>query len=357
MLRARPYGLTEGVMPVLLIAALLCWEDEILLYESGALIAQFDPATAERLLKRPQDYMIQGVRIAGERQAVVTRFARGVLRGAERKTLVNIVKAIYAQVNKLPSYSRTTQTLSKPTTQLRDALKDARSPEKLLFVELPIILGAQPFTAEPNHENVDVFFAAWNRSFTELIGSYDALLARLRTALLDTFGAEFVDEIKNRAGELVGRVMEPKLVGFVTRLADSQLSGEAWLESVAAGVIGRVPETWTDADESRYLAALPALLSSFRSAEQVAFAMSKSHDENAIEDRVAMRVSVAAPGGQEDARVVILSRRRAQRAEDAAEKLKKYMSMHLFKGEPTEVKVAALGFLMRELLQSNEKEK
>lgn len=359
-LRARPYGLTDGVLPVLLIAALLCWEDEILLYEDGALVTQLEPALAERLLRRPQDYTIQGVRIAGERQAVVTRFSQGLLRGVKKKTLVNVVKAIYAQVNKLPVYTRTTRTLSSTSIGLRDALKDARSPEKLLFIDLPKLFDLQPFTAEPNPQNVEAFFQAWNKSFSELTSAYDALLARLRSALLEAFEAEFIDEIRDRAEALSGRVMEPKLVGFVTRLADRMLNGEAWIESLAAGIVGRVPETWGDAEESKYLTALPSLLSGFRSAEQVAFAMTIAQSDAEVEERVAMRVSVAAPGGHEDARVVIMPRRRAQRAQEAAEKIKKYMGQHVFKGEKVEsaeVQVAALAYLIRELLQENEKEK
>lgn len=357
MLRARPYGLTDGVLPVLLVAALLCWEDEILLYEDGLLVTQLETAVAERLLRRPQDYTIQGVRIAGERQAVVTRFARGLLRGGEKKTLVNVVKAIYAQVNRLPTYTRTTRELSETARRLRDSLKDARSPEKLLFVTLPTVLGVKPFTAEPNPDNVEAFFQAWNASFTELTGAYDALLTRLRTGLLEAFDAEFIDEVKNRASELIGRVMEPKLLGFVTRLADKGLNGEAWLESLAAGVVGRVPETWTDAEEAKFLASLPILMSSFRSAEQVAFAMTTAQDVENIEERVAMRVSVAAPGGHEDAHVVILPRRRSQHAEKAAERIKKYMDERALKGESFEVQVASLGFLMRKLLQSQDKGK
>lgn len=360
LLRARPYGLTDGVLPVLLIAALLCWEDEILLYEDNRLVTQLEPAVAERLLRRPQDYTIQSVRIAGERQAVVTRFARGVLRNGEKRTLVNIVKAIYTQVHKLPAYTRTTRALSERAMHLRDALKDARSPEKLLFIELPKILGVRAFTAESNPENVESFFQAWNHSFTELTKAYDGLITRLRTGLLEAFEAEFIDDIQDRAEALVERVMEPKLVAFVTRLADRTLSGEAWLESLAAGVVGRVPETWNDAEESKYHNALPSLVSGFRSAEEVAFAMTQAQEEETDGGRVAIRLSVAAPGGHEDARVVVMSRRRAQKAQEAANLIKKYMANHAFKGElsqPPEVQVAALGLLMREMLQSNEKEK
>ena len=76
-LQKRPFGLAEGILPVLLITALLCWEDEILLYDNGVLVTEFDTPIAERMLKRPQDYSVHGLRIAGERQAVLTSFCAG----------------------------------------------------------------------------------------------------------------------------------------------------------------------------------------------------------------------------------------------------------------------------------------
>ena len=355
-LQQRPFGIADGVLPVLLTAALLCWEDEILLYENGVLITQLDPPVAERLLRRPQDYTVQGLRIAGERQSVLIRFGKGLLKPTEKRTIVNVVRAIYAQVNKLPVYTRSTQSLGATAKRLREALKEARNPDNLLFMELPKIFGVKPFTAEQDTENVDAFFAAWNRTFIELIGGYDALLGRLRDNLLSAFETETPEDIRARAAALVGRVSEPKLVAFVRRLADKGVSGPSWIESVASGVVGRSPETWTDADEARFVNALPGLLSGFRSTELVAFAMTEAQEDSGAEERVAMRVSVAAPGGQEDARVIILPRHRAHKAEESAEKLKKSMR-RIFEGQPLEDRVAALGYLLREMLKDTEKEK
>ena len=239
---------------------------------------------------------------------------------------------------------------------LRNALKDARNPENFLFVDLPLLFGLKPFTAEHDAANVDAFFHIWNPAFTELKSAYEVLLTRLQSALLLTFEADSIDDIRQRASSLLGRVSDPKLVTLVTRLADPNLSGSAWIESVAAGVIGRVPETWTDADETRFTNTLPSLNAGFRSAELVAFAMTEAQKEAVDEERSAIRVSVAAPGGHEEARVIIMSRHRSQQAEESADKLKSYMK-RAFKGQSEEVQMAALGYLMREMLKNADKGK
>jgi len=235
-------------------------------------------------------------------------------------------------------------------------LKDARSPERLLFNELPALLGAKPFTAQPDDANVEAFFVAWNESFRELVDAYEALLARLEAGLLHAFGADAPDELRERARRIEGRVLEPRLVGFATRLADVALGGEAWLESVGAGVVGRPPESWNDGDEARFMTSLPALVSGFRNAELVAFAMDDAQDDRAAEEKVALRISVAAAGGREDSRVLVLSKRRARQAEEAVEPLKKALKKALNEA-PTEVRVAALAYLTRELLREADPEK
>jgi hypothetical protein len=356
-LRSRPFGLMGGVLPVFLVAALLCWEDELLLYESGVVIPQFDVPVAERLLKRPQDFSVLGVRIAGERQAVITRFSRGILKNKEKHTLVNVVKNIYIQLHKLPPYTHTTKSLTETATKLRDGLKEGRSPERLLFYDLPQILEVAPFTAEPNPENVEKFFQAWNQNFTEITNSYDRLLERLRVALLDAFEAEFIEDVVRRADALVGSVMEPNLVAFTTRLADQKLKGNTWLESVAASIVGRVPDVWTDANEAKYMSLLASRVKSFHDAEEVLFAMSQAQTPEDLEERVALRVSVASPGGQEDARVIIIPKREARKAEVAADKIRTHIKKSGLDGETSEVQMVTLAFLMRELLRSNEKGK
>ena len=88
--------------------------------------------------------------------------------------------------------------------------------------------------------------------------------------------------------------------------------------------------------------------------------MDSAQNDDQLKERVAMRILVASAGWHEDSRVVVMTPRRAQRAEKAAEEIRKVMGEYVFSGEhieTQEVQVAALGFLIRELLRDNEKDK
>src|SRR5436190_16564788 len=55
-LRDRPFGLCDGIIPVLLCAVLLHHEDDIVLYEEGRFVTDLTTATFERMMKRPESY-------------------------------------------------------------------------------------------------------------------------------------------------------------------------------------------------------------------------------------------------------------------------------------------------------------
>ena len=107
-LRDKPFGLTEGVMPVLICAVLLHNEKEVAVYEDGRFVTELNAATFERMMKRPADFKLRGCRIVGERQAVLDRFARGLLQPGEEATLINVVRKLIREFNRLPEYTTRT---------------------------------------------------------------------------------------------------------------------------------------------------------------------------------------------------------------------------------------------------------
>ena len=144
-----PFGIANGVIPVLLCCVLLCHASEVIVYEEDRFVTQLDAATFERMIKRPEDYALQGCRVTGERQAVVERFARGLLRNAEEPTLVNVVRALFRHFARLPQYTMKTRQLSSDARDLRDVFKQARGPEQLLFVDLPTLPVMPAWTTKP----------------------------------------------------------------------------------------------------------------------------------------------------------------------------------------------------------------
>ena len=286
-----PFGLADGVIPVLLCCVLLCHADEVLLYEDKRFVTQLDAATFERMMKRPEDYGLQGCRVTGERQAVVERFARGLLKPGDAATLVNVVRTLFRLFARLPEYAVKTRALPAEARALRDLFQQARGPEQLLFVDLPILLGCLPFAAEEaDAENAAAFFARWNAALSALTSAYDALLGRIEDALTGAFGTSDWADLRARSARLGAHLTEPALVAFVQRASDAALARGKWLESMAAVVTGRPPFAWSDAEEKRFAPKLQPLAAAFAHSELLAFEKERQVGTAEPRENVAFRL-------------------------------------------------------------------
>ena len=350
-LRAQPYGLADGLIPLLLCAVLLYHEDEVVVYEENRFVTEFDTATYERLIKRPENFTLQGCRVSGERRAVLDRFSKGLLRPGTEITLVNVVRALYRQFNRFPEYTLKTRKLSTEAHALRDVFKEGKAPEQLLFVNLPLVLGTHPFRAdETDTANVDLFFEQWNKTMGAVVGAYDMLIARLEQTLCGSFGVTDWVELTARARAISPLVTELRLKAFVGRSADVTLDRQKWVESVAAGVVGRPPSTWSDAEEERFTNLLPPLVSAFQHSELLWFERS---EKACSEEHIGIRLAITQETGAEEARVAIVSK--ADSA-DIANLTKTFINMFeaVMQGKSKDMRVAVISKIAQEVLKDDD---
>lgn len=350
MLRERPFGIADGVIPVLLCAVLLCHEAEVALYEEGQFVTDLDAATFERMIKRPEDYRLQGYRISGERRSVIERFAKGLLRPNEDATLANVVRVLYRQYNRLPEYTIKTRRLDDKAQGLRDLLKGGQEPEQLLFLDLPLLLGTDPFVAyDADPDNAELFFSRWNSVMAAVMDAYEGLLNRVEKALCDSFGVDDWQELRTRASTIAPHVSDSKLKSFVLRVSDESLDRVRWLESVAAGVVNRPPNSWGDAGEDRFNNLLPPLVSAFRNSELVSFERSRRRIDD---DDISLRLTVTQNTGQEDARVAVVRKQDVELVEELADQVLlvvKSMLQHCSE----DVRVVVVSKVAQEILRGN----
>jgi hypothetical protein len=352
ILRAKPYGLAEGITQVLICAILLYYDRELALYEDGRFITELDSATFERMIKRPADFKLRGCRIVGERQTVLDRFARGLLRTDEEPTLINVVRKLYREFNRLPEYTERTKRLSDEATALRDIFKESREPENLLFVELPRLFGLRPFREEdPDIANVAGFFEKWNSTMLEVMGAYSQLLSQIENKLCMVFEVRDWEELRGRAATIHPYVAEPKLTGFTLRASNTTLSREKWLETVGAGVMSRPPANWSDKEEERFGNQLSSLAAAFQHSELLHFEKQK---HSSTETQTGIRVAVTQDTGEESARVVLVSKADTGRVEQLSARLRQAIDIVL-QNEPQEIHIAALAQIMQEMLQRKQK--
>ncbi|WP_129675132.1 hypothetical protein [Candidatus Chloroploca sp. Khr17] len=278
-----PYGVKAGLIPLLFVALYMSRAGEINLYERGNYVPLPDMSVFERLLTRPEYFAVRLSRADGVRRQVYERLAKGLapraLAQPVQPALLAVAMPLFRLLNGLPFYTKQTRQLSTKAQAIRQALREARSPDELLFDRLPRACRLQPFRAdEPEAiERVEVFIAALREGRQELLDAYPQLLARLTTQICTAFGVQSIgakarSELQERHRAIVDSTNDAQIRALGVRLETADDGDVAWIESVAALIAKRSPEQWHDGDIPAFEVALADLVRRFRTAEDLAVA-------------------------------------------------------------------------------------
>ncbi len=90
-----PYGIPDGLQPVLLCALLAVYSTEVTLYRDGTFLPEPAITDFEVLIRRPEFFSVAGCRLVGGRAAVVQRIAKGL---AVEPATVHVVRALFRMV-------------------------------------------------------------------------------------------------------------------------------------------------------------------------------------------------------------------------------------------------------------------
>ncbi|ABQ71436.1 hypothetical protein Swit_5328 (plasmid) [Rhizorhabdus wittichii RW1] len=276
-LRRPPYGVRDGVAPLLLAILLRTNAHELAVYEHGTFLHRFGPSDFQRLIKGPHYFEIQHCRVSGVRlevfDALVSTFAKEVQ--GKSVDLLDVVRPLCQFAAQLPPYSQKSTGLSPAALGVRDALLTAREPITLLFRDLPVACGFAAFEEGLGGDTVRAFASRLQDAIDELRQTYDALLQRIMdriaAALDQTEGFDRVT-LASRASRVSLVAREPRLRTFALRLRDPGLSDTAWAEALASYVVAKPPSKWLAADEARFAEEAGTLAEHFRKTEAAAFA-------------------------------------------------------------------------------------
>ena len=199
-------------------------------------------------------FAVAGCRVTGAREQVVSRLARGM--GVKTPEVVPVVRALVKMVRSLPEYAWKTRRLPAPVLAVREAFEKARSPEKLLFLDLPAALGLTlPDGDATTEADIEPFFAALNSALRVWADALPQMMLQARADLLASCNLPLTDSgwamLRERCVLLRGRVSHSLLLPFMDRVTETDRSRA--LESVLALLASRAPQTWSEADYERFL--------------------------------------------------------------------------------------------------------
>ena len=308
-----PYGVREGLVPVLLAALVAGDEGEIAFYERETFLRAVNGAVFMRLIKDPKQFDIQ-LHAVDDLHRLLYRQVSSALRqiasgvtSRKKAGVVDVVRELCEFAVSLPDYTRRTSSVSMSASRVRNSLFQARDPVHLLCSELPSCVGLdQLLVSGFSRVEVESFVAALTDALQSLRDAYPQLLKRMTRVAAEAFGIGTEVNLRQRLAERVTKLGEAitdlRLRGLCLRLSDGKLSDEAWIESLGSFALEKPPKRWTDDDEVAFSAEVSALGSRLMRVE----AAKAVHAGAVHED--SLRLICTTPDGNEVAVVAHVSR-------------------------------------------------
>jgi hypothetical protein len=348
-----PFGLKEGLIPVLVLWVLLRNEAEVALYEEGAFVPVINAPVLERLLRSPEKFEAQRFEIAGARE----EFTDGLMgrEGAADEGPLPIVKQLVRAVQDLPSFSRVTKELSPRAAAVRDTILRSKEPGTLVFEDLPKACGYEPLNAGRRSSLPEGLIKDLQTALKELRSAYPQLLRRIREHVFRSFDVpglpdEAHAELSTRCKRLIPLASDLDLKTFVVRAGGDFKDLDAWTVAVGTLLANRPPEAWSDLDMQRMSVALAMVRRKFGALEA---AFVEHQNAGMPEGSVAVRVSVTEAGQDDTERVVIIRKDERQLVDGVAGRLR--AAVQAERGDASrESVVAGLAKVLRELVSETD---
>jgi hypothetical protein len=345
LLRSRPYGVRDGLIPILLLTVFTVHETEVAIYEDGV----FQPDTEEFLLMRfarvPKTFEFQLCRINGIRRALITELANVMqAEHAEQGKILSIVRPLCLFVDGLPDYVKNTDQLSPETLALRKAIETAREPSKLVFHAIPEAFG---FSGKSKKDLAPTELAAkLGDSLLELRRCYPELHSRMSKAITDAFETDLSLEtwrtsISPSAETILVGLSDQELRAFSLKLVDDATPETEWLEALGSMLVRCPPSRWKDRNELAFCERVRALSAQFNRVLATCF------DKNGSLPDTAIRVAVTPRNGEEKDLVVNLSPSQARDAEKLRQSIKNLLP------SGSQVSLAALSQVLWDILKQS----
>lgn len=275
--RGPPFGVKDGMMPILAVAFVLSQRSKIAVYRDGIFRAKFDDVDVDYLAKDPSFIQLRWMDLGDVARRLLSGMAEVVRDLDESNALAHLepidvgsgLVGIYSQ---LPKWTERTMRLSTNAVNIRDLFKRARDPNKFLFDDIPQTLGEDVSLA--NDKDVRRVIANVREGLEELVQAYPAMLHRLRDMMLaelqvPNVSPQSLAELRERAENIRQLAGDFRLDAFVGRLSKFDGS-DASFEGIASLAANKPPRDWVDPDLDQAAIELADMAQKFLRAETFA---------------------------------------------------------------------------------------
>ena len=272
-----PFGIKNGLLPILSVAFLMSQSGSLAFYRDRIFQARLSDLDIDYLIRDPNDIQVRWMDLSANSRRLLSSMADIVRDLDSENTLINlqpidVAKGLVAIYDRLPLWVGRTQRLSSTAKRLRQLFKQANDPNKLVFDDIPNVLGTD--SSGEDKAATEKIAKQVCDGLIELQQAYPAMLHRLRDILLaelqvpNTSEATLA-ELRERATNIRELGGDHRLEAFIVRIA--QFRGtNVDVEGLASLAVNKPPQTWVDMDIDRAEVGLAELAQSFLRVETFA---------------------------------------------------------------------------------------
>ena len=256
--RAQPFGLKDGLMPVLAVAFILSQRESLAVYREGIFRARFDDVDVDYLAKDSDMIQLRWMDLSAASRRLLSGMAEIVreLDGANRLVHlqpIDVARGLIGIYDKLPAWTKRTTRLSANAIRVRELFKRARDPNQFLFDDIPGLIAGD--RAGELDELLATIVTGLRQGLEELVGAYPSMIHRLRDMMLAELqvpnaSPQALSELRARAENIRQLGGDFHVEAFVGRL--SQFDGsDGSFEGIASLAASKPPRDWVDPDLDR----------------------------------------------------------------------------------------------------------
>ncbi len=272
--RKEPFGVKDGIMPVLVVAYIQSKQDKVALYNRQIFQARFTDLDIDYLTKDPLDIQLRWMNLNDLGRKLLSGLAEIVreldsANNLENMEPIDVGRGLIAIFVGLPGWTHRTMRLSANAIQIRGLFKKANDPNQFIFNDLPLLAGEKgELKSEAGFKKI---IGRVRDGLEELVGAYPSMLERLADNMLAELqvpnsSAQALAELRARAENIRELSGDFRLNAYVGRLAMYEGRRDD-IEGLASLATNKPARDWIDSDLDKAAIELTDFAQQFNRAE------------------------------------------------------------------------------------------
>lgn len=317
-LAAPPFGVRAGPAGIWAALYLLVNRGTCAVFERGTLVLELTAEHLQRMYKSPNQFDIKELPASSASQALLEDYRAALATvGCQVDgdlTALEVARATYRWLAKLPPYSLQSGRVSKETSLFRTRLERSRDHIDLLFKAIPQL---------HNETKPKLVFRVWlSNVLADLGACYRRLQDEVGSVLSTSFEiagnlSRVRQQLQKECSSATTEVAEANLRAFVLRCADLTLSDDRWLDSIASLIVHKALDSWTDGTLNQFEVAVIELCAQYKRWVRL---LSHRTRNPAIGERY-VSLTMTLPSGHESAVFVVADPVAKEMAEEMLKRL------------------------------------